>query len=420
MAKSTGESILKDSLYATRETRDRGSLCLVWSMRVPSSDILSSRALADQSVMREPNLETFRGAAATSGLRKEAAMAVAALATAVAFLLREQAAHPTASRGSEQESSSYLLGLGFSGLALVGSTAVGALRKVVSAKGVGSAEQVGIACLVQGVVALVICVRAGEIGAAPLPGRFWWSAAGASSLLVLVKTLETRAYAESDISLCAPFLAFDPVMQLLVGVVAMPFLCPLIGLGCDEPEKPYPLHHLLSLICVVLGAFSLSTGAAAAVGSARGGKAQRSVGGLAVGSWYILFNCVLYGFTSRMDKVAISSSSKTVYYAWGRLIMAGTALGGTAAAGGSLARLRKLVQPSVILLILLTCGADALYQLSQYQAMARISPVYVTAIKRGGGILLSSMIGTALFSESLEGRLLPILAIVVGVVFLCL
>ena len=52
--------------------------------------------------------------------------------------------------------------------------------------------------------------------------------------------------------------------------------------------------------------------------------------------------------------------------------------------------------------------------------MARISPVYVTAIKRGGGILLSSMIGTALFSESLEGRLLPILAIVVGVVFLCL
>jgi len=79
-----------------------------------------------------------------------------------------------------------------------------------------------------------------------------------------------------------------------------------------------------------------------------------------------------------------------------------------------------LLQPSVIILILLTCGADALYQLSQYQAMAKISPVYVTAVKRGGGILLSSIVGAVFFSESLQGRLAPILAIVVGVVFLCL
>ncbi len=142
-----------------------------------------------------------------------------------------------------------------------------------------------------------------------------------------------------------------------------------------------------------------------------------------MGSWYILFNCVIYGFTSRMDKVAIASSSKTVYYAWGRLIMAGTALAGSAAASGgarSFSRRQVLLQPSVIILILLTCGADALYQLSQYQAMAKISPVYVTAVKRGGGILLSSIVGAVFFSESLQGRLAPILAIVVGVVFLCL
>ena len=143
-----------------------------------------------------------------------------------------------------------------------------------------------------------------------------------------------------------------------------------------------------------------------------------------MGSWYILFNCVIYGFTSRMDKVAIASSSKTVYYAWGRLIMAGTALAGSAAASGadarSFSRRHVLLQPSVMILILLTCGADALYQLSQYQAMTKISPVYVTAVKRGGGILLSSIVGAVFFSESLQGRLAPILAIVVGVVFLCL
>ena len=37
------------------------------------------------------------------------------------------------------------------------------------------------------------------------------------------------------------------------------------------------------------------------------------------------------------------------------------------------------------------------------QAFAWISPVYVTAIKRGGGILLSSLLGVVLFSESLAG-----------------
>lgn len=47
------------------------------------------------------------------------------------------------------------------------------------------------------------------------------------------------------------------------------------------------------------------------------------LGPLPVGSWYILFNCLVYGFTSRLDKVAISESSKTGYYAFGRIIMAG-------------------------------------------------------------------------------------------------
>ena len=55
----------------------------------------------------------------------------------------------------------------------------------------------------------------------------------------------------------------------------------------------------------------------------RGSKAERVAGVLPAGSWYILFNCLMYGFTSRLDKVAIAESSKTVYYALGRVIMAG-------------------------------------------------------------------------------------------------
>ena len=58
--------------------------------------------------------------------------------------------------------------------------------------------------------------------------------------------------------------------------------------------------------------------------------------------------------------------------------------------------------------------------LALYQAFAKISPVYVTAIKRGGGVLLSSFASMLFFGESLKGRGFPILSIVSGVVALCL
>ena len=54
------------------------------------------------------------------------------------------------------------------------------------------------------------------------------------------------------------------------------------------------------------------------------------------------------------------------------------------------------------------------------QAFSWISPVYVTAVKRGGGILLASLIGVLFFGESMAGRMQPILTIVIGVTFLCL
>ena len=349
-------------------------------------------------------------------------MAASVCAAAAAFGVH---APPSGRAAAGADTAAYFTGLGYSALALVGSTAVGSLRKIASARGVGSAEQVGVACLVQGIVAVLHCLHTGDIGgpASPLPSaRFWLAASGASALLVLVKTLETKAYAESDITLCAPFLAFDPVMQLIVGMVFMPLLCPRLGLGCEDAAATYPLHHLLALVCIGMGAFFLGSSLNAGESRVKGKQiASSRLGPLPRGSCYILFNCFIYGFTSRMDRVAIASSGKTVYYAWGRLIMAGTALGGLAASGGLTGTaLRKLSSPVSMLLVGMTCLADALYQLSQYQAMAHISPVYVTAIKRGGGILLSSLIGVLLFRESVLGRLIPILTIVVGVVLLCL
>eukprot|EP00961_Rhodomonas_salina_P161641 2176692-Rhodomonas_salina.1 len=50
---------------------------------------------------------------------------------------------------SPSSEGNYLAGLGFAGLALFGNGAVSAIRKVLSNRGIGTAQQVGLACLIQ-------------------------------------------------------------------------------------------------------------------------------------------------------------------------------------------------------------------------------------------------------------------------------
>ena len=86
----------------------------------------------------------------------------------------------------------------------------------------------------------------------------------------------------------------------------------------------------------------------------------------------------------------------------------------------SRASVSELAKPKTGGLVLATCAAEAVYMLALYQAFACISPVYVTAIKRGGGVLLASFASMFFFGEPLAGRGFPIFAIVSGVVALCL
>ena len=58
--------------------------------------------------------------------------------------------------------------------------------------------------------------------------------------------------------------------------------------------------------------------------------------------------------------------------------------------------------------------------LSLYKAFTLISPVYVSAIKRGGGVLLGSVIGVLGFGESLESKTAPITAMSAAVILLCI
>ena len=48
--------------------------------------------------------------------------------------------------------------------------------------------------------------------------------------------------------------------------------------------------------------------------SLAGAKAVKYLGPLPVGSWLILFNCFIYGFTFRLDKAAVGAAGKEVYY----------------------------------------------------------------------------------------------------------
>lgn len=106
---------------------------------------------------------------------------------------------------------------------------------------------------------------------------------------------------------------------------------------------------------------------------------------------------------------------------YGRLIMAATTMGGSCAAGGlTKEKLAPFATPKVASKLALVCCLDAVYMLSLYKAVTLISPVYVAAIKRGGGVLMSSLIGVSCFGESVTGRLPPIFAIAAGVVLLCL
>lgn len=44
------------------------------------------------------------------------------------------------------------------------------------------------------------------------------------------------------------------------------------------------------------------------------GKTVTYVGPLPLGSWLILFNCFIYGFTFRLDRSAVQAGGKSVYY----------------------------------------------------------------------------------------------------------
>ncbi|EKX32016.1 hypothetical protein GUITHDRAFT_121810 [Guillardia theta CCMP2712] len=354
------------------------SVSYVKSATSETWDVKSSENELHSKMSSESELKSPPKSGLFSSISNQISFALVAVTAASFYQVRLSSGASTKTTSSVKDQN-YAMGLALAGVALIGNAAVGAFRKILSQHNIGSAQQSG--DLKFGSVQ--------EMTDALPPRAFWIAAVSASVLNSIVKTLETKAFAESDISLCAPFLAFDPVMQFLVGVAVMPLACKMIEFGCDEAKTSYPPYHILSVGCIAYGAFLLGKGIAPK-GSSGNVKEAKMLGPLPLGSWFILINCVIYGFTSRLDKVAIKSAGKTLYYAYGRLLMASTTLGGSFMSGGLTFReLKKFMAPPVLLLIFAICLSDAIYMLSLYTSpCVWLAVTRATVIKLLPGSLL--------------------------------
>ena len=308
------------------------------------------------------------------------------------------------------------------GITLACMTAVGNAmtdvgRKRLGKTGIGSALQIAIVCLLEGLLGILFLTTT---GAFTVPAAAFWLPAVSSAVLnATAKTLQTKAYNEYDISLCAPFNAALPVMQFLVSTFIL-----------HEPQLP--MHKVAGVFVVAAGASWLATRGAKPTSNA--GDAS-FIGPLPTGAVIVLFNCVIWSFTTKLDENATRVAGGWTYLTYGKLMTGAWALLGDkltmdkataakatkkdddkekkAAAAGPVH-----LQPKVMLMLLGVACTEGLYMLCYYGAITRVSKVFVVAIKKGGGLLISAAFGVLFFGENVEGRVAPILAIVSGVVLL--
>lgn len=216
--------------------------------------------------------------------------------------------------------SDFIQGIFFSFVATFANSAVGLLRKqFVKVATVAPGHQVGVSTMIQGVVALVYCQTNGiSLTQLALSREFAVPALSSSVLNALTKTFETYAYATTDVSLCAPFLAFDPVMQFLLPTIFAPAACSLLSVGCGL-QTTFPMYHPVAVLTIAAAAFLLTSIAKAPKKDDDHKVAGAPLAGsmLPMGSKLILLNCVIYSFTSRLDKAAIRAAGKTVHLASG-------------------------------------------------------------------------------------------------------
>lgn len=382
---------------------------------------------------RQSKLVNTADAIATRSIRRRSLGLMVCLAALIACSL--VACSPCGSlmgyvaRQGATRQDTHLRGLLWSCMAIIGKPVISALRKKLASleEAVGHAEQVGAVALIQGVAAALYCLYALPPGLPP-PLIFWVIGGTSSVLNAVIRTFETKALAMGEMSLCAPFLALDPVMQLFVGACIAPLASSVLGWDRGE-GTPFTPRHSLAVGGIAFGIFALSTPNA----HASDGQVEGVSKAFPKGAALICINCVLYSFTYRLDRAAICWASTPFYFACCRLLIAASCIGGLLARRlpGKAARhaaipahlrvsFAPFLRPRVAACVAAVCAIDAVYMLSMYRAVSLVSPVLVSAIKRGGGVLVSAVLGSICFGEQLQGRWAPLLMVASGVAALCL
>merc|ERR1712107_90966 len=223
------------------------------------------------------------------------------------------------------------------------------------------------------------------------------------------------AFSMGEMTSCAPFLALEPIAQLATSAAILPAFHLLLGLDFGNDGKGFGARHALAVLGIAQGIFCLSQQSTSAKRShllpgANCQTVRRNGLELPVGSRIIMFNCCLYCITCRLDKLAIQQAGSIfVFFAFDRLVMAPVCLLGGAADApqvrrGSSSRLAAYSRPPVAACLLAVCAIETIYMLSLFTAVSLISPVFVTSVKRGGGVVFSALLGRTLFGEQLAGR----------------
>ncbi|CAE7904920.1 HMA5, partial [Symbiodinium sp. KB8] len=298
----------------------------------------------------------------------QAATVLFLLIACVAFGLERSRAPTVRGLVVESVSPRHLLGVCWASVAIIGRPAASALRKAIATPRAGvavsHAEQVGVTSLLQGLAAVAFLVlNTGSSVQLSLPTTFWICLGCSAFLNAIIKTSETHAYTIGEMSLCAPFLAFDPVIQLAVGSLLLPLLsfCCLGGAPLEPPSYHF-LRKAASVACIAAGMLALSI-------SRRQAKRE-----LPKGAGFIILNCFLYSATYRLDAAAVGVTSSVCYFAFSRLLMAAVCFAGTLLQTKDLdAKLDESSAKSggwdrrTVTLLLFVCIVDAAYMLSMYQ-----------------------------------------------------
>jgi drug/metabolite transporter (DMT)-like permease len=236
------------------------------------------------------------------------------------------------------------------------------------------------------------------VGIPEIQMTFWWPALLKVVLQVAAIFLYTAALRKTDISLAVPMLAFTPLVTMIVSFF----------LSGDTPST----MGMVGVILIILGVYLLN------IKEARKNlvapfKAVFDNKGV----FYMFLVSLLWGVTTSLDKVAVLSSAPIFYSAF--VAMAISLILTPIAIYKYKKEFFKVFKP-VNLKKLVPIGAlDGIQQMTLMTAVGLTLAGYAIAIKRSS-IIISSILGYAMFKEDIKKRILPILVTFSGILLIVL